>query len=284
MKKTTTILFLTAFCLVTNAQEETSQGGFGMGNADLPVAGDFAIGIDAVPYLEFMGNIFSGHDARNTLNIGTSTLFARYFLTDLSAVRAELYVNRNTSYSKSYVQDDANVAQNPLAQVEDLRKMVSRGIGIGTGYQVFRDMNKVRGTVGVTVSYYFDKLITEYQWGNQMTAANTNPTSTNWYGGGTNPASRQLMNVNSGSHFVNGGIFAGFEYFFLPKISIGGELGIYGSYNLETQDHLTYETVQQGNVVTYEQAVNPSGSNISFTTRMYDNGFNAGRLYLMVHF
>jgi hypothetical protein len=284
MKKSTMVLLLAAFCMVTYAQEETFNDGISVGNSDMPVAGDFAIGVDAVPYIEFLGNVFSGHNSRNTLNLGAPVLYGKYFLTDLSAIRAELYINRSTFNSKRYLQDDANVILNPFAQVQDLRILVNRGIGIGTGYQKYKDMNKVRGTVGVIASYYFNKTITEYNWGNQMTVANPNPTSTNWYGAGGNPVSRQLKSVNSGSHMVSAGIFAGFEYFFLPKISIGGELGFYISYNYDSQEYYTYESVQQGNLVFNEQAVNPAESSIFYSTRMYDTNFNAGRLFLLFHF
>jgi hypothetical protein len=286
MKKLFYTFFLCGVTLVTFAQEEvTTETKAEKPKKDvneyLPAAGDIAIGVDAVPYLEFLGNMFSGHDQRNTLNVGATTIYGKYYLNTDAAVRVELSVNKTTDIDKAYVQDDANINTNPNAQVEDLRNIKNNNIGIGVGYQMYRGYGKLRGTYGVVASYYYSKVKTEYQWGNKMTASNVSPTSTGW--SGTYPKGRTL-DSKVGSQGIGLGIIGGVEYFFAPKICIGGELGLYVSQTWYAQQSYSYEIVENGAVNEYDQAVSPNSSYTSVTTNVYNGNNVSGRLYVLFHF
>lgn len=284
MKKISYILLLLGLSLGAYSQEEvtaeTQQPKKDV-SSFLPAAGDFAIGVDALPYIEFLGSMF-GHD--NNLYLGQSTIYGKYFLSPDAAVRAELYLDYTTDVSKAYVRDDANVLTNPNAQIEDQRVTKNNNVGFGLGFQKYRGYGKLRGTYGVLASYYMGKSTTEYSWGNEMTTANTNPSSTNWYGAGTNPGSRNLVVKNWGDNAVGIGVITGVEYFILPKICLGGELGLYYTYYWYNQESYTYQTVDQGVVVEYEQATDPADSYSSLTTRVYDDSNVGGRIYLLFHF
>src|SRR6056297_2437789 len=136
-------------------------------NEYLPSAGDFAIGVDAVPFIDFLGNAFNGHDYRNSLTLGSTTLYGKYYLSPDAAVRAEVYLNNNLDYNRQYVQDDANVAEDPNAQVEDLyaNKQISGGIGVG--YQVYRGFDRLRGSVSILASVAGGRDLKTYTWGNE---------------------------------------------------------------------------------------------------------------------
>jgi hypothetical protein len=250
----------------------------------LPASGDIAIGVDALPYIEFLGNMFSGHDARNMLFLGSSTIYGKYFLSSDAAIRGELYINQRVNTDVAYVQDDANFNTNPRAEVEDMRTIRNNGVGVGLGYQQYRGYNKLRGTYGVVASYFLNKPMIEYQWGNEMSPSNTNPSSTNWYGAGSNPSDRNLEVKDGGSQTIGAGVFAGVEYFFLPKICIGGELGLYYSYTIYDQEYYKYQTVEEGAYQEYDQADEPEESLSNLSTRVYDQDNVAGRLYLLFHF
>lgn len=246
----------------------------------LPVAGDIAIGVDAIPYINFLGSMFT---AGNSLNLNKSVIYGKYYLSSDAAIRAEFYVNQSTDYDYNYVQDDANVMSNPNAQVEDMRKRINNGFGVGAGFQKFKGNERLRGTYGATASYYSYKYKTEFQWGNDMTASNTNPTNTIWPNSGT-AFERNLFVKDNGSSSFSLGLIGGFEFFLLPRICIGAEYGIYYNFNWYSQEYTTFERVEQTQVREYEIATDPRESNFSFSTRVYDSSNAAGRIYLLVHF
>jgi hypothetical protein len=291
MRKLIYAFFLCGLTLLSFAQEEiTNEAEAEKPKKEkdacdyLPGSGDFAIGVDALPYIEFLGNMFSGHDSRNTLNLGATTIYGKYYLSTDAAVRFELHLDKSTDIDKAYVQDDANFNTNPNAQVEDLRNIKNNNVGIGVGYQMYRGYGKLRGTYGVVASYYYGKEKTEYNWGNQMTASNVTPTSTNWLGTGSNPSERNLNSKSTGIQSIGIGAIAGVEYFFAPKICVGGELGLYLTHNWTGQSSYTYEVVEAGTKNVYDVALAPGSSYTSIATSVYNVSNVAGRLYVLFHF
>lgn len=291
MKKLIYMFFLCGITMLSYAQEEVTSEAEAEKpkkekdvNDYLPGSGDIAIGVDALPYLEFLGNMFSGHDDRNTLNLNATTIYGKYYLNTDAAIRFELFLDKSTDIDKDYVQDDANFNTNPNAQVEDLRNVKENNVGIGVGYQMYRGYGKLRGTYGVVASYFYGKDKTEYQWGNQMTASNSAPTSSNWYGAGSNPTQRTLNSKTQGTQSVGLGAIAGVEYFFAPKICIGGELGLYLTHNWYGQSNMTYQVVETGVVNEYDRAQSPGDSYTSIRTSVYNGTNVAGRLYVLFHF
>ncbi len=289
MKKILYIAFLSGLSLFSFAQEEVAsvneqKAPAKESSAFLPSAGTIAIGVDAIPYLEFVGNMFSGYTGKNTLSPSSTTIYGKYYLSKDAAVRADLYINNITNIDLGYVRDDANYLTNPNAQVEDKRKVKTSAYGIGLGYQMYKGSGKLRGTYGAVASYYRSNSTTDYEWGNQMTDMNITPTSTNWYGAGTAPSERNLSIQNQSTQSVGLGIIAGVEYFFVPRVCIGGELGLYYNYYWYSQESRKYETIQQGNLVEYELATDPKENYGSLSTRVYDTDNVAGRLYVLFHF
>jgi len=287
MKKILYISFLCGLSLFSFAQEETSVDTDQVtptvkSNTSFPEKGDIAIGVDFVPYLEFIGNMFSGYTGKNTFSPSSNTIYGKYYLSDNSALRVDLYIRNTKDIDLNYVQDDANFAQNPNAQVEDKRVIKNQGYGIGLGYQLYRGTGKVRGTYGVVGSYYRGKSSTAYEFGNQMTSVNTSPTTTTTWG--INPAERTLTINNGLTQSVGVGLVAGVEYFIVPQVCIGGELGIYYNYYWYGQESRTFERVEQGEVKNFDLATDPQENYGSLTTNVYDTDYVGGRLYLLFHF
>jgi len=281
IRKTVFLILVIALCINVYGQEdEDSQAVSKNTSTYLPSAGDIAIGVDAMPYINFLGSLFT---AGNTLSLNKTTIYGKYYLSSDAAIRVELYVNKSTDYDYSYVQDDANVMTNSNAQVQDMRKTMNNGFGIGAGYQKFKGTERLRGTYGATASYYLYKYNTEFQWGNEMTASNTIPTSTFWPNAGTG-LERNLFVKDNGTSSISLGLIGGFEYFLVPGICIGAEFGLYYNFNWYAQEYITYERVEQSQVREYELATKPNESNFSFSTRVYDGNNVAGRLYLLFHF
>ena len=254
------------------------------GIAILPQAGDFAIGIDAVPYINFLGNALSS--GGNNLNLNNSnTLYGKYYLDQNTAIRAELYSYHLNETFRNYVTDDAAVYNDPnsMAQVVDILKMQTHSYGIGVGIQKYRGYGRLRGTYGGQISYLRSKSQSDYTWGNAMNALNPSPTSTFW---STTGDFRYLNLNNEASNTVAIGALAGIEYFFLPKICIGGEVGLSYTYGWSKQSNYTYEEVQDlsgtPTRVEIERMLSPGDSYSAIQTWLY--GAPAGRIYVLFHF
>jgi len=219
----------------------------------LPQAGDYAIGVDATPFLGYLGNIFSnyGNDSPYFNGVNQS-IYGKYFLNDDRAIRAKLTMNLMNNVEKGVVPDDEQVANNPLnpdASVVDVWKATNGNIGLGVGYEFRRGKGRVQGFWGgellIGLEFHKDK----FEYANPITEINQNPSSFLFSGNISNTNSRSLER-KTGMIFSGGiGGFVGVEYFFAPQISLGGELGLQLILRLESQSETKWES---WNVLTNE--------------------------------
>jgi hypothetical protein len=204
MKKILTIVFATMLSIATFAQEAATTETDGM----YPKKGDLAIGLDATPILNYVGNMLNGTTG-NTLNLADQTIYGRYYITDNSAIRFSLDVNNVTNIKRSQVADLAALAVDPASKktVEDIEKEKFSSVGISVGYQKFRGEGKLKGYYGGQLAYIREKGTyalgapiagtgtQKNEYGNDITA--TNP--------GVNVLSQKPSATNS---FAIGGILA----------------------------------------------------------------------------
>jgi hypothetical protein len=251
------ILFASACLLSLNlfAQQDKPEKNY------LPEEGDVTIGINAIPFLKYLGNCFSdaGDNTINAKKIGgvpsvgfpvapglqnpTISIFGKYFLTDQTALRLNVGIGIGSKTQRKYVQDDAALAADPLsaAQVEDSYKYRSTGFSMAAGYEWRRGGKRLQGFWGgqAVVAYSNSKHF--FNYGNAITEINQTPspsqTSTVW----DNPVSGQtvptlnpnignnsrLLQQNDGRSWTYGvGGFVGVEYYIAPKIAIGCEMSL----------------------------------------------------------
>ena len=217
----------------------------------LPEAGDVTIGVNAIPFLNYLGNMF-GKVQDNDINpaeIGgvpafnkgvipgldnpTMSIFGKYFLTDNTAIRLNVGIGINSQTQSNYVQDDAALAEDPLSVdlVEDTYKYRNSGISVAVGYEWRRGGKRLQGFWGgqAILAYSNSKHFLEY--GNAITEVNQNPTKhvfadapllSDDVGGN----SRLLMLSDGRSWTYGVGGFVGVEYYIAPKISIGCEMSL----------------------------------------------------------
>ena len=212
----------------------------------LPEAGDVTIGINAIPFLDYLGNFFGKqwNNGINPANVGgvpvvvgldhpTMSIFGKYFLTDQTALRLNVGIGINSITQSEYVTDDAAAVNDPLsiAEVEDTYTHRSSGMSVAVGYEWRRGGKRLQGFWGgqAILAYSNSKHFLEY--GNAITEVNQNPTKhvfadvpllSDDVGGN----SRLLMLSDGRSWTYGVGGFVGVEYYIAPKISIGCEMSL----------------------------------------------------------
>jgi hypothetical protein len=222
MKKMLTLLV--AMLLVSgmaNAQL-TSKNGIPI----LPQAGDFAIGANALPMLEYLGNAMNGNTWNSTswaFIDGNQSIFGKYFLTDLTALRIGLRVGMNSWTEGVYVKDDFDATG--MDQVLDKHTYKETNILLSLGIEKRKGVYRMQGFYGAEAMLGIKSESNSYVYGNEITATNILPTTYNFGYNIPSPGMR-VLNTKGGLGFMFGArLFVGAEYFIFPKLSLGGEFG-----------------------------------------------------------
>ncbi|SMD38202.1 hypothetical protein SAMN04488029_3681 [Reichenbachiella faecimaris] len=241
-----------------------------------PKAGDFGIGISAIPYLNFLGNFDTD------LNLGDQTLYGKYFLTDATAIRAVLSMNNYTQISNLYAQDDAAIALDPTstAQVIDTRKIKSYNMGLTLGYEIRKDRNRFTFLYGPYAGYQYSTSNTAYTHGNPISALNVNPSS-NWAG---SASGRTLSSDNGITHTLSGGLFAGIEFFIAKQFSVGADFTLAYSYAWSSQADAKYEAWDGTQVYEFDRPTSPGNKSRALSTNQYSSPTAAGAIYIQFYF
>ena len=272
------------------------------GEAYLPAAGDWSIGIDATPFLTYMGGFLSGAGAvaptQNFLN-ANQTIIGKYFKTDKMAYRGILRIGSSSQNWSNMVAKTGAAAPtypNLGETVEDTYKEKSMNIAIGGGLEWRRGSTRLQGYYGADVLIGMSNSGRSYEYGNALSTT-TAVASTDWSTGG-NPANLTVdtygnaarnTEVKDGSVFgltLRG--FGGVEYFVLPKISIAGEFGWGLSFasagasstTLESVDNLSGAPVSIGS----QTIEGGKGGTFSIDTDRNLTGTASGALRLNFHF
>jgi len=259
-------LILTIALLATysfSAQDLTSKRGENF----LPEEGEWAIGLDAAPFLNYAGNLFNSGNTNPVANFPNSinTIYGKMFITPTSAYRAKIRIGFNSVTNRAFTED----ATDPMATVEDTEKVSSTFIGIGAGMEKRRGNSRLQGVYGAEAFIWFSGQNRTYEYGNELTATNT--TNSNAF----DPIFDGVTESNSGSTFgiqLRG--FLGAEYFILPKISLGAEYG-WGLAFSSAGDGETTSEFHDGTGVQSETTASAGGSSVSLDTDI-NNAIAAG--------
>ncbi|MBL1279325.1 MAG: hypothetical protein COA33_003595 [Fluviicola sp.] len=258
------------------AQDLTSK----KGESFLPEAEDWAISIDATPFLNYFGNFIGGNGLNTapTWNFLTAnqTITGKYFVDANTAYRASVRLGFGGNGEKVMVTDRS---VNPLpstwptnaAEVENTAKYGMTNIGIGVGIEKRRGFGRLQGFYGAELGFNINSMKNKYTYGNALTAStsaidvNVAPADDFTGGnGGTsltagtdgqgNPTTGRITEWKSGLGFgigVRG--FIGAEYFVLPRLAVGGEFGWGLVFSSQGASTTTYEVEGLANGATVEQ-------------------------------
>ncbi len=214
------------------------------GEAYLPAAGDWALGIDATPFLNYFGNFIGGGQNANaapTWNFLTTnqTITGKYFVEDDMAYRASLRLGFGSNTQKVMVADRASVAvvdfPNLPDMVENKMKAGSMNIGLAVGLEKRRGFGRLQGYYGAELGFNLMSNSEKYEYGNALTLSTAVPavgvSADDDFGGNVFADADYGFNsrVTESKSGLGFGIglraFIGAEYFVLPRLSIGGEFG-----------------------------------------------------------
>lgn len=308
MKKVLSIIGFTAFVSGVYAQGGTapasSAGTTTVTNPDvpqivskkgevyLPQAGDWAISLDATPWFNYIGNFFHGTGSTQSptasfLN-SNQTIIGKYYANNNTAYRMLVRIGIN-SYSQNQEISSSDTGQTfPTPQVEDKRTISSHFIGLGAGIEKRKGHTRLQGYYGVEAMFYFAGSDTTFTYGNAYNASvDANPV---WYDWNSNTTTSGLPRPTEDGPGGTFGIsllgYAGIEYFFAPKISIGAEFTWGINFQTTGQGSVSIEELNSSTGADQTDIYKTSGS----TRFSLDNGINtawgnsSGALYLTFHF
>lgn len=269
MKKIFSIILI-GVVISANAQTTIkSKKGFNI----LPEANDWALGLNANPFLSYAGNFFNGSFGNPSPFVGFSTfsqtLYGKYFKRADFAYRGHLRLSMSSNKQSSFVSDRTpGAAANSV--VENTLSEQNSVFTIGGGVEKRKGSTRLQGFYGgELILGYSGGFKGEYTYGFSVQYA-VNPND-----------SRQTINRGGSSIFVQARAFIGVEYFFAPKMSIGGEFGWGPSFNKVNEAYKEFEFFNNSTseVETYKNITSKGNSFFNL-----DNDNANGAIKLMIHF
>jgi hypothetical protein len=216
------MIALLLFATTMNAQDVqplTSKNGIPI----LPKAGDFAIGINAVPIFGYFGNMFN-NSVNNNIGFnfldGNNFIFGKYFAEDLLAYRIGLRVGHSILTDVRYIPNDVDIKE----FFTDKHQISRTNIILGIGMEKRKGVHRIQGSYGFDLMLGIQSGSDKFTYGNEITGTNTNPGTTN-FGNNILFGSRVTHQKNGLGIMVGARGFVGVEVFVLPKLSVGGEFG-----------------------------------------------------------
>lgn len=241
MKKIIIILLALFTTMFVYAQEDEIYNEPGevlknsKGMTILPEMGDISVGVNLVPFMNYLGNIgndniINGFPSSSFLFNSGTNMFVKYFNSNNTAFRAKLGIEYANEITDIYVQDDAAVYVDPLseAQVTDRRVSIEHAYTLALGYEMRRGKGRLQAAYGAEVGFGYYNYKSSYEYGNAFTDINDNPTTiTNFNSQTTNNVNERIISEQNyrGVGF-GANAFLQLEYYFLPNIAIGTEFAL----------------------------------------------------------
>jgi hypothetical protein len=296
MKKTilllTTGVFLSGFGYAQDDATEvyTNKNG----EAVLPASGDWAIGFDAAPFLNYAGNLLNSNATSPTADwtdVSTMDITGKMFVDANTAYRVRLRLGFGNLSATTKVTDDkavydAGQAGNLVVDdvVDDTWKGSYNAIAIGGGIEKRRGNGRVQGVYGGEALIGLSGGSATYTYGNDF-SNDYATTSTDWGTGNIVGGERVTEEKPGGTFSLSVRGFIGVEMFVFPKISIAAEYGwglgmsSTGDGTTKTEEWgLTNTAATDNSKIEHEYA---TGGSSSFGI---DTDNNGGQLRIMFHF
>jgi len=203
----------------------------------LPEAGEYALGIDAAPFLFYAGNLFSQNgNASPTAQFNNPQLAVslKMFRRADLATRIKLRLGLVSNSWNGYQPEFSNVAT--VNNVKDTYNRFVSNVYLSYGIEKRRGKTRIQGFYGAEAGLGINTESHKFKYGNIIDQNNTVPNRTEFelqFQDGTTG----ITNLDDNNSFItsyglgtgfNIGVrtFVGAEMFIFPKVSLGVELGL----------------------------------------------------------
>ncbi|KJS07162.1 MAG: hypothetical protein VR77_01960 [Flavobacteriales bacterium BRH_c54] len=197
------------------------------GEAYLPEAGDWSIGIDANPIINYAGNLFNGNTF-NSAGAGATwfapnmAIYGKMFKDETTAYRGMLRIGFGSTTTTNIFDTSSTVTP---VELTDEMKTSYNNIVLGGGIEKRRGNTRIQGVYGAMIMIGFGGSSTTYDYGHGF-SDDVVATWTDNFTAGTTTTSNgpRTTEMKNGSTFMLGlQGFIGVEWFFAPKVSLGAE-------------------------------------------------------------
>lgn len=249
----------------------------------LPQAKDWGLGISATGVLSYFGNMMNGNVMNNAPsfnsanepnvfgigNINGMALNGKYMKSSTMAYRGRFMVNvGSTSYHNNVFEN--LITPDPLnpQYVEDVQTNTAHVVLLSGGIEKRRGSGRLQGIYGgeLLVGFSGNKRVNKYGNGYSFNFQSV-ATTTDFATGASNYVSTRTLETYSGNSILAGVRgFGGVEYFFAPKMSIGGEIGYTLGFSTNSKGYTVTETwiPQMNQSVTINRDTYPNSGIRSF--------------------
>lgn len=230
-----------------------------------PEVGEFALNIDAIPFLKFGGSLFNDQNESPFANFGVNyplTFTGLYVAKENFAYRGKVRVGFGVQKEDSLVGRIGST--NPNETVSNETKVTSTNMTLGAGIQKWRGKSRVQAFYGAEALFSIGTEKTAYTYGNPLSSENQ---------------TTRLKSEKPGNTFgfmLRG--FIGLEYFFSPKVSLSAEFGWGPSWLARGRGEVQTESWNGSGA---ELKISNSGKSSDF---VLDNDNSGGAINLSVYF
>ncbi len=259
------------------------------GEPILPEAKDWALSVDASPFLTYTGKLLSndGADAPavNSLANYPLTIGGKYFISAKQAYRARVRIGIASQTINNSVVDNQNTTLDTV-YIKDSRKSSATNVTLAFGKEFRRGKTRLQGFYGGEGIIGISTGKSIYSYGNTFSNLNVSPTSTDFVtptalGYASAPANSRIQSESNGTGIkVTARGFVGAEYFIFPKMSIGIEFGFSLMYFNQNDGKLSSESWDAAAGSVKNKTLAKSGSR-GFGI---DNDNSGGAIMLNFHF
>jgi hypothetical protein len=286
-----TLLFI---CLTVSANLLYAQDSLKLvskkGEKYLPEAKDWALGIDAVPFLEYTGRLLSTAGSNSpAVNAPSSfplTITGKYFITDKKCYRGKVRIAAMSSTTRNSVVDEANSTTDTV-YTQDVLRSSSTDVTLSIGIEKRRGKTRLQGLYGIEGLIIFDSGKSKVNYGNDYSSTHISVTSTDFYAppaNGVYSSTSTLTRITEKKQGTTVGVgargFVGVEYFIFPKISLAAELGWGFAFKNTNDGYSTQQSWDIANNSSKSKRLINGGSN-QFGV---DTDNNGGQLSINFHF
>lgn len=265
------------------------------GEPYLPEADDWAVGIDAMPFFDYLGNFFS--EAENSapnadFENNEYAIRLKKFKTEDFAYRIggrlNVFVDSYRSFSPEFSTEPTNTT------VEDKYTRTFTNFYASLGIEKRKGTTRVQGFYGVEGVLGIGTENHKFEYGNDITQENTTPDRSEYIlKFEDNP--EEVSNITEVGGFITeykvgttfsigARAFVGAEVFVFPKWSVGFEYGFSAGYFYTGNSEVTSEqwTIPTGG--TAEQYVTTVENEGGTSTFKIDNDNSGGALFMTFYF